>query len=335
MSWGLKFVYFINILVIIATFFAYLAPMIDPSITWFFSFFGLGYPILLLLNVMLAIFWLMTKAKLALLSAVTIILGISPMVKTIGFSSPKVNVRGLDVMSYNIGYSRFLFNGKEGKKKVKEFKALIKKENPEIICLQERAKADLDTYDAIFDGYTLYPDEFLGTAIYSKLPIIDSGNISFDTKAHNATWLDLEYNKKKFRVYCIHLSSNKVKNFKDNIKEIWDESIYILDKYNVHSIIRVKQLKEILTHARTSPFPVLITGDFNDMPQSYVYRMIAKEYKDAFIEHGSGLVKTYDSRLPGLRIDYAFTSEELNVANLRVIKTNLSDHYPIVCTLDL
>jgi len=238
-------------------------------------------------------------------------------------------------MSYNIGHSKYYFNEGDVDQKIASFKSFIDSENPDIICLQERSKAHLNVYDKVFSDYDLYPSEFIGTCIYSKHKILDSGNLYFDTNAHNATWIDLERNGKRIRIYCVHLSSNKVKNLTDNIKEIWDESIFILDKYNYHAVKRTEQIKSILEHAKSSKYPVLLTGDFNDIPQSYLYNLITKEYTDAFLEHGHAFAKTHNTAIPILRIDYSFHSEELNILGQDIIKVNFSDHYPLICRLDL
>ncbi|MBT8234322.1 MAG: endonuclease/exonuclease/phosphatase family protein [Bacteroidia bacterium] len=330
MNLGLKFIYSLNVLLAVFSIFAYLSPFVDPHITGFFGFFGLGFPILLICHIIFLVFWLVVKPKKSILSIIILALGYGHCTKAIGFNKPQKEEAGIEIMSYNIGYTRRLLHGKTSKSKKNAFIKFIKDENPDIICLQERAHYQFDIYEDIFDGYTLHPDKKIGTAIYTKLPIVNKGNITFDTKAHNATWIDVKYKKQILRVYSVHLSSNKVRKFSDNLKEMWDESMHILDKYNTHAKIRVNQIKEILAHAKTSKYPVVITGDFNDIPQSYIYNMMTKEYCDAFVERGSGLGKTFKTIIPGLRIDFAFVSNKLNVLEHEILKTDLSDHYPIL-----
>lgn len=333
MSFSLKFVYSLNILAAICAIFAFLSPYVDPHITGIFSFFGLGFPIILISHLIFLLFWLMTKPKRAILSFLVLLIGYIPFSKTIGLNNIGDKGKGLNIMSYNIGYTRLHLDGKNKKRKKAEFKNFINNEQPDIICLQERAHWQEDLYKEIFKGYTLHPSNKIGTGIFTKLPIVDKGNIAFDTKAHNATWIDVKYKNKMVRIYSVHLSSNKVKNFSDNIKEIWDQSLFILDKYNEHAKIRVNQVKAILDHASKAPYPVVITGDFNDIPQSFIYKLMSDKYCDAFLIKGSGLGKTFNTRLPGLRIDYAFLSEGLETRSHRIIDTDLSDHYPISTTV--
>ena len=279
--------------------------------------------------------WLAIKPKYAILSGLVLLLGFNALQKAIGFNPEASNKGDLSIMTYNIGKTRIDFHLKGKEKKVKKFKAFIQKQKPDIVCIQERLPRHLKFYDDIFTGYNLHPNSDIGTAIYSKYPIIKGGNIPFNTKSHNATWADIEVNKKKVRIYSIHLSSNRVTNLTDDFKEILDESKYILSKYNQHAQIRMTQLQQVLDHAGESPYPVIINGDFNDVPQSYIYKMIDEKYKDAFREGGHGLMQTFIGRFIGLRIDFSFLSEELKVLNHDIIKTNLSDHYPLVTTVDL
>lgn len=334
MKWVLRLLFFLNIMLVLLTILAYVSPFVDPSLTWFFSFFGLGFPILMILNFGFIIFWLMIKPSYLSVSLLTLLAGFYPIQRTIGFNWPEDRDDGFKVMSYNIGHSKYYLNEKEGNAHVAEFRAFIEKEDPDIICLQERARADFNLYNEIFKGYTAYPDEFIGTCVYSKWPVRKSGNLYFDTNAHNASWVDVEKEGRLLRVYSVHLSSNKVKKMSDDIKEMWDESKFILDKYNFHAIKRTEQLNEILQHLESIDHPVIVTGDFNDVPQSYLYRLASGKLNDAFIHHGTGLVKTHNSFFPGLRIDYAFHSPDIKVLWQNVLNRPFSDHYALVTSLD-
>lgn len=270
-----------------------------------------------------------------MLPGLFLLLGFTPLQKAIGFNSADDATEAIDIMTYNIGKTRVDFHKKGKEKKINTFKKFIKKEEPDIICIQERLPRHLKIYKKIFTGYELHPDSDIGTAIYSKYPIVRGGNIPFNTKSHNATWADIQFDDQILRIYSLHLSSNRVTNLTDDIKEIYDESRLILSKYNEHAIIRKTQLEKVLKHAAKSPHPVVINGDFNDVPQSYIYNMIDKDYVDAFRAKGRGLMQTYIGRFIGLRIDFTFVNEGIEILKHDIIKTHISDHYPVVTTLDL
>lgn len=330
-----KLLFGINSLSVVALIFAYVSPYIPPAATWFFSIFGLGYPFILILNLCFLFFWLAFQPKYALLPGLFLLLGFTPLQKAIGFNEAQQSAEAVSIMTYNIGKTRIDFHKKGKEKKIEAFKKFIQKEKPDIICIQERLPRHLKIYKKIFKGYELHPDSDIGTAIYSKYPIVRSGNIPFNTKSHNATWADIKFKNQILRIYSLHLSSNRVTNLTDDIKEIFDKSKHILSKYNEHAIIRKKQLDKVLAHAKKSPHPVVINGDFNDVPQSYIYNMVAKRYKDAFRARGRGLMQTFIGRFIGLRIDFTFVDKKIEILSHDIIKTQLSDHYPVVTTLDL
>ena len=94
----------VNVLVIFATFFAYLSPYINPSRFWQFSFFGLIYPWLLLSNIIMVLFWGFRKKKYLFLSLGCIILGWSHVTSFVGFNlSEKVTTENvITIGSYNV-----------------------------------------------------------------------------------------------------------------------------------------------------------------------------------------------------------------------------------------
>ena len=331
----------LNSVVAVLLVFAYISPFVNPGITLFFSIFGLFYPVILFTNILFVALWLVIKPKRALLSSVLILAGFGALNKTIGLNMSEES-SGIKVITYNIGKTRVDFSRKNRNKHIRQFKDFIAKSNPDIICIQERTRWHRDIYHDIFDSYHVYPDNELGTAIYSRYPIIDGGNMPFETVAHNASWADVKIEKDTVRFYSVHLSSNRITNTTAKMLDnpdptntkIWGDLRFIFTRYNHHAQLRSEQIERILAHADQSPYPVVISGDFNDVPQSYIYRKICKQYNDAFTEAGFGVMKTFVSVMPALRIDYTFTGKKFNVVDHYIINTTLSDHYPVVTILD-
>ena len=80
---ALKIVLFLNILAILGLLLAYTAPKISPADFWPIAFVGLLYPFLVLINVVFLIFWLFTKKRFALLSAVALMVGFTHLLNLI------------------------------------------------------------------------------------------------------------------------------------------------------------------------------------------------------------------------------------------------------------
>ena len=76
-------------------------------------------------------------------------------------------------------------------------------------------------------------------------------------------------------------------------------------------------------------------GDFNDVPNSYTYFTIRKDWQDAFLQKGFGIGRTYVHISPTLRIDYILASPAFNVLQCRKFSTPWSDHNPVVADMKL
>ena len=103
-----KLVLAINLFAVIALLLSYLASYLDPSFFWITPFFGLAYPAILLINVLLVIYWLIRWPRFALISGIAILAGWTVVLNYIGFREntaimvPKSSESFLRVMTYNV-----------------------------------------------------------------------------------------------------------------------------------------------------------------------------------------------------------------------------------------
>ena len=94
-------------------------------------------------------------------------------------------------------------------------------------------------------------------------------------------------------------------------------------------------IRDSIKHVKTSPYQNLISVDLNNTPYTYVYKKINKNFKDSFVEKGSGFGSTYGFGLIPIRIDYLFVSPSINVDYFKTHDINLSDHKPISVFLNI
>ena len=103
--------------------------------------------------------------------------------------------------------------------------------------------------------------------------------------------------------------------------------------------IRLQEVRDLLLpiHARLGPTrPVLVGGDFNAEPDSPVIQTLRDAgLRDAWSECGQGDGFTYPAESPGKRIDYVFLGGSLRCTAARVIDTHISDHRPLLVTIEL
>jgi endonuclease/exonuclease/phosphatase family metal-dependent hydrolase len=96
---------------------------------------------------------------------------------------------------------------------------------------------------------------------------------------------------------------------------------------------RAYQAQRVMEHVETSPYPVIVCGDFNDTPLSYTYNQFNKSLIDAFRNCSSGIGPTYIGRVPAGRIDYIFHSKSLNSMEFKIQEGEYSDHRAVSCRI--
>lgn len=324
---------------------SYMGPLLNPEVFTFSVFILLLYPAMLFVNLMVFVFFIIKGAYLkALLPFVLIVAGWPIHSKIIPFSSPNLAASEGDikVVSFNAFYGRNL-----DKEEVDESllpKLLNESQAPDIFVLQEHTPSVHRWVERYFNyGQPIKSGEYR-TAIYSKHPVSDWGFIPFGNLDNNCLWADIRLPKgKTIRIYNIHLQTNGITNLSAEImqeKVEFTESYFrrvlgILRHYRRASAKRVEQLNQLLEHIEGSPYPVIVAGDINDVPISYVYRKLSIGRSDSFLQRGRGLGTTYAGAIPFLRIDVIKPDQHFRVLSHKVIQGDFSDHYPIVAVLRL
>ena len=117
-------------------------------------------------------------------------------------------------------------------------------------------------------------------------------------------------------------------------KELWDGVAEVMRLYKRAATRRAAQAEKVAAHMARSPHPVILCGDLNDTPVSYVYQVLSKKLQDSFCERGFGFDFTYAGKIPGLRIDYVLPDETFQILEHQVPALELSDHYPVLVRLE-
>jgi endonuclease/exonuclease/phosphatase family metal-dependent hydrolase len=358
-KFGLLFRAFTIVFSITALLSAYVS-MFNPAKYWFIAITGLGFPILFAGNIFLLIIWGMRRRKLAFLPLAVFVLTLMkiPAIYQMDESRKKPDyIEGqsdeLKVMSYNVRLFD-LYNWTHNITTKEEIFRLLDRQKPDILCLQEfyssedknfenekRLREDLKAqYAHIEYPITLNKTDHWGIATYSSNPIINKGVLYFDKRTANiCIFTDINLGTDTIRVYNCHLESVRFGaaeyKFIENLgNEQDDETVArtrnILKRLKIAFIKRAAQADMISKHIGTSPYPVIVCGDFNDTSLSYTYKTISAGLLDAFRESGCGMGSTYTGPIPGLRIDYILHSERFYSYDFEIPNSRLSDHFPIL-----
>lgn len=344
----------INIFFSISLLVSYLAPVTDPQKNWLIPFFGLAYPILLLANVIMIIYWLLRRKLWALLPFICIAVGWTVLCNNIGLrltAEPTRTPNTVRMMTYNVHeFKRYGANNDISTKR--EILRIITEQQPDIINFQEyysRTHGQYDMSDSImsimktnhyFFQKSMYnSSEANGIAIFSKLPIIAHGMIVLSdfVSENQCVFVDVKLGNRPFRVYNVHLQSVGF----DNIDYVYLNKVSKQGKADMSGTKRLgsklknafekrsEQVAKLKKDAAACPYPYIIAGDFNDTPTSFCMNEIAKGLKNAFREKGSGMGRTYNGDFPNYQIDYIMASPAFDVTSYKIIEKKLSDHYTV------
>ncbi|MEO6522977.1 MAG: endonuclease/exonuclease/phosphatase family protein [Mucilaginibacter sp.] len=335
---------------------SYLSPVTDPKTFWLIAFFGLAYPALLLVNVLLILYWLFRFKKEIVISAFCIAIGWGTLQNNIGFHKTtdtersKADSGQIRMMAYNV----HSFNSPQNYNisTRHDILQIIKDQQPDIVNFEEfysTSKGKTAMCDSVkkilqTDNYYFQPfagDQVngVGLAIFSKYPIVNKGVIKLtaDLSDTKSIYADVKIGNKIVRVYCVHFQSfllnaqdhSTMDSIAQKGKTTIKASRRIGAKLKLGFLRRSEQVKIMKAELAKCPYPYIVAGDFNDTPTSYAVNQMAKGIKNAFREQGRGLGRTYNGDVPNYQIDYIMTSTHFNIINYTVIEKKLSDHYAI------
>ena len=331
--------FFLNIVLTVSTFIAYILPFLAPNIFPLLSVLTLFMPLFFILNGLFFIYWGIQFKKRMILSGLVLLMGITFINKFYKFSSKDFpeDEKDFTVMSYNVRLFN-VFKWVERDDVAENILAFINDKNPDILCIQEYSNSgniDLKVYR---HKYILMEGNQIKTAqaIFSKFPIIDEGNIVFPNSNNNVVFADIKKGKDIIRVYNMHLQSIKISPDVNEINENLDainqgKSQRLFSRISKAFKQQQQQAEIIKEHKKDCPYPIIICGDMNNSAFSYVYRNIKGKLNDSFEEAGKGFGATYKFRYYPARIDYIFADENMTVKKFESFPDfENSDHYPIM-----
>lgn len=219
-------------------------------------------------------------------------------------------------------------------------------EGVDILCTQEMRRSVANPVAAHYPYRVYAPNnKRIGTAIYSKFPIINHGSLVFDAIEENsyakrsAGYADIALPNDTIRIINIHLSSTGIKDMDMEIeptREEWIEKGQFMAKKIARSDRdRGKQGRSILQWVDESPYPVVLTGDFNSVPGGNLYARLLWKLDDPYLFKGSGAWGSYLPLLQKgvpLRIDWTLVDEQLPYSGQYLRDVAFSDHRPLVTT---
>ncbi len=353
-----------NIVAFILLIIAGFSGRINPDYFWPFGLFGLAFPLLALINIFFVISWILRKRWFFVFSLISLIFSYPQLKAQIAIpflQKEEKSIADIRIMTYNVR-NFDLYNWSKNDVSRQSMMDTIVKANPDILFLQEfysdQNKFNNIRYlDSLGYKYHVKAVELVknetrmwGVALFSKYPILNSDEFVRQTTRgpygqfyNRGVFADIKINNQTIRFISVHLQSiyfgeedyNTIDELKGERSSTISKFIPIIKKLGKAFKQRGIQTAELKSFIESSPFPVILGGDFNDTPSSFAYQQINQQLDDTFIKRGKGLGTTYNGNIPFLRIDYIMIDKKFSCTHYEKIKNPNSDHFPIIADIAL
>ncbi|MDD4199427.1 MAG: endonuclease/exonuclease/phosphatase family protein [Paludibacter sp.] len=351
-----------NLIVAVLMVMAFIASRVSPEKLLIPAYTTLLLPALIPLNIFFVFFWMLLKKWHFLISLSVILLCWTIIKNTI-----PLNFNNTESFSGEYNFSLMTYNtyanammAKHAPKSPNPVIQYMLDKDPDILCIQEysaSARKEHLTEEDLLKIFQKYPYHhihfkvntgwsFFGNATFSKFPIVNKSVVEYQSNYNTTIFSDVNINGKIIRVFNCHLESNKITEndkvmairLKDNFdtEHIKGTTMHFSRKLGGAYRIRAKQADVVSEKISESPYPVLVVGDFNDLPSSYTYTTIRQNLQDAFVDTGLGLGWTFSDAVLKFRIDHVLYDASLKLKSFKLDnKTHHSDHFPLYCKFSL
>jgi endonuclease/exonuclease/phosphatase family metal-dependent hydrolase len=339
---------------------------LHPDKWWFISLLAFLFPLFLILLLIFLFFWLFLYARYALISLGCLFIGWQNIHAFFGFSLYKNDFSHKDsanirIMTWNVrSWDEFSTKKVSSSGHRLPMLDLVRKQGADILCFQEFYEPTDSTKSNIryirnqlHYPYFIFSRDYHGNKcqngaiIFSKYPFISTNLSHFgadtSTKTESLIAADVSVKGRTIRIYTTHLQSVlfKPKDFRNveivrNAEDSMLQASRSLAKKLKGALgLRGFQADTVRIHLDKCSYPLVICGDFNDVPNSYTYFHIRGNLQDAFIEKCFGIGRSYIHIAPTLRIDYILPSKDFKVIQCTTLASPFSDHRAVLTDLRL
>lgn len=224
------------------------------------------------------------------------------------------------LMTYNIRGTK----GMDGIRDLARIVETVQQYAPDIVCFQEIHQrfpgGDLTDephrFEKLLGGTFVFQRNIelgfggYGIGIWTTLPIKNVERIFLPSvgERRGMLYAELEQDEQPFGVCCTHWGLKP------------DE--------------RLRQAEAMATFLKHKNLPLIIAGDFNDLPQMPCLRFLLESTGCTDADAPANR-PTYPAHAPTHRIDYVLTSPHFAIGEVEVGTSQASDHLPLVVGLSL
>lgn len=346
----------LSVLLYAATLLAAFGGKVDPNLSTIPATLTLVLPWLTLATIIVAFVWLIRRRFITGgLGVLTLLVGWSSIGAAFPLSAPNEAPEGavtFKLLTFNSLHLADIDQPESDTNRAMEF---LLHSGADIICLQELWRwddageipnLDRNLRDSLFKEYPHRAgDAKSDLKVLSKFPLKRlPGFVSWapgdarrfeacrmNVKGHALTLVNMH-------LYSYRLSE-KERNVLTDIKSASSaKSSYrefrssIFSKLSSSFRNRAQNVEQLAEATRLVDGPMIVCGDFNDVPASWAWRQMQKAgFKDAYAQTSFGPTYTYNQHLFLFHLDQIFyRSDDLQPLWVRRQRLKTSDHYPMM-----
>ncbi|MBO0936557.1 endonuclease/exonuclease/phosphatase family protein [Fibrella sp. HMF5335] len=323
-----------------------------PLEHWSASMLMISLPVAWLVLIVLGVMWLFSRPWRSLLSVVALLAGFWLWPRTFSYDHPDpvaADQTAFSLLSYNVSVfgleDLYKDKLKREPRKTRLITDWVIRHPAPIKCFQEFYTGDeTPAFDMVnrltAAGYPykalLQPTsaKYLGVATFSRYPIVRQGHQPFNS-FNGLVWADIAIGTDTIRVINVHLQSMGIRVRRvfeeDQMAGVKAETRTVLGALKTGFVSRRGEVQVIEDLLATTPYPAIVTGDFNDTPYSVVYQRMRNKLHNAFEDAGRGFGLSLNRAPRFIRIDNQFyTPDRLRPTNfLTHNEVPYSDHFAV------
>lgn len=240
----------------------------------------------------------------------------------------------LKVMTWNVHCS----NGADNIRQ-RNIAELILKENADFVQLDEFYLDSCSVIDSLLSNHYPYRNDAganvkAGDVFYSRTQLLESGKFR---KVYNCIYSKLFIGIDTLIIIGCHLTGN---NHEGQIEIDDADSLRRVKTFWGYYRNAQEKRKEKANFLKktilASSLPIVVMGDMNDFNTSAPLDSLRDAgMKNAWWEGGFGYGATYHEGWLRLRIDHIYYNEKLKLKDVKVVKTDLSDHNILIADFSI
>ncbi len=339
--------------------------MINPVNTSIGAVYAMLFPAFWLLTVAMMVVNLIWFRWQVIVSVLSLIVCIDPILTfcPINFFRPSeesIAESGkptLKVMTYNT-FNFSIYEKPSDGASIKEsgnptFEYILDQDADIVLCQESEGILDVEArgittrqHSMMMERYPYREVSSRGMAILSKYPFVTVEVEVTDRNQLDVCRYDVKIDGRTFHVFNIHMQSigltSQDKELYLNITEGEHEGgmqeirSSLVSKLSAAFRSRAGQAHDVRRAIDAVDGPIILCGDFNDIPGSYAARTIeGDDMIDAYRQAGSGPCITYHADRFYFRIDHIFYRGDLEALRMWKGDCPSSDHYPMMAVFEI